>query len=86
MLFKQWPDANWLILAGDGAGVGAGYWCLFQWASFRQAQAGTTGQSWQNREVRGLLATLLICVGEGFTCDWSFASLVLGLLVPHWWC
>lgn len=82
VLFKQWPEANWLILAVMvlvwGADIGA-YFSGRRFGKRKLAPQVSPGKSWEG-VFGGLLATLLICVGVAIYRDWSFASLLLGLL------
>lgn len=82
VLFKQWPDANWLILAVMvlvwGADIGA-YFAGRRFGKRKLAPQVSPGKSWEG-VFGGLLATLLICVGVAVYQDWSSANLVLGLL------
>ncbi|WP_298187859.1 phosphatidate cytidylyltransferase [uncultured Pseudomonas sp.] len=81
VLFKQWPEANWLILAVMvlvwGADIGA-YFSGRRFGKRKLAPQVSPGKSWEG-VFGGLLATLLICVGVAVYRDWSFASLLLGL-------
>lgn len=82
VLFKQWPEANCLILAVMvlvwGADIGA-YFSGRRFGKRKLAPQVSPGKSWEG-VFGGLLATLLICVGVAIYRDWSFASLLLGLL------
>ncbi|MFP6848906.1 MAG: phosphatidate cytidylyltransferase [Pseudomonas sp.] len=82
VLFKQWPEANWLILAVMvlvwGADIGA-YFSGRRFGKRKLAPQVSPGKSWEG-VFGGLLATLLICIGVGLYRDWSFVSLVLALL------
>lgn len=82
VLFKQWPEANWLILAVMvlvwGADIGA-YFSGRRFGKRKLAPQVSPGKSWEG-VFGGLLATVLICVGVAIYRDWSFASLLLGLL------
>ena len=82
VLFKQWPEANWLILAVMvlvwGADIGA-YFAGRRFGKRKLAPQVSPGKSWEG-VFGGLLATLLICVGVAIYRDWSFASLLLGLI------
>ncbi|WP_425915886.1 phosphatidate cytidylyltransferase [Pseudomonas sp. GWSMS-1] len=82
VLFKQWPEANWLILAVMvlvwGADIGA-YFSGRRFGKRKLAPQVSPGKSWEG-VFGGLLATLLICVNVAIYRDWSFASLLLGLL------
>ncbi|MBU1283590.1 MAG: phosphatidate cytidylyltransferase [Gammaproteobacteria bacterium] len=81
VLFKQWPEANWLILAVMvlvwGADIGA-YFAGRRFGKRKLAPQVSPGKSWEG-VFGGLLATLLVCVGVAIYRDWSFASLLLGL-------
>jgi phosphatidate cytidylyltransferase len=82
VLFKRWPEANWLILAVMvlvwGADIGA-YFAGRRFGKRKLAPQVSPGKSWEG-VFGGLLATLLICVGVAIYRDWSFASLLLGLV------
>ncbi len=82
VLLKQWPEANWLILAVMvlvwGADIGA-YFSGRRFGKRKLAPQVSPGKSWEG-VFGGLLATLLICTGVALYRDWSFTSLLLGLL------
>jgi phosphatidate cytidylyltransferase len=82
VLFKQWPDANGLILAVMvlvwGADIGA-YFAGRRFGKRKLAPQVSPGKSWEG-VFGGLLVTLLICVGVAIYRDWSFVSLLLGLV------
>lgn len=82
VLFKQWPEANWLILAVMvlvwGADIGA-YFAGRRFGKRKLAPQVSPGKSWEG-VFGGLLATLLICVGVAIYRDWSFVGLLMGLL------
>ncbi|PKM23707.1 MAG: phosphatidate cytidylyltransferase [Gammaproteobacteria bacterium HGW-Gammaproteobacteria-13] len=82
VLFKQWPEANWLILAVMvlvwGADIGA-YFAGRRFGKRKLAPQVSPGKSWEG-VFGGLLATLLICLAVAIYRDWSFAGLLLGLL------
>lgn len=82
VLFKQWPDANGLILAVMvlvwGADIGA-YFSGRRFGKRKLAPQVSPGKSWEG-VFGGLLTTLLICAGVAVYRDWSFVSLLLGLL------
>ena len=88
VLFKQWPEANWLILAVMvlvwGADIGA-YFSGRRFGKRKLAPQVSPGKSWEG-VFGGLLATLLICVGVAIYRDWSFASCCWACWVPQWWC
>lgn len=82
VLFKLWPEANWLILAVMvlvwGADIGA-YFAGRRFGKRKLAPQVSPGKSWEG-VYGGLLTTLLICLGVAIYRDWSPVSLVLGLL------
>lgn len=81
VLFKQWPEGNWLILAVMvlvwGADIGA-YFAGRRFGKRKLAPQVSPGKSWEG-VFGGLLATLLICLGVAIYRDWSFVSLLLSL-------
>lgn len=82
VLFKQWPEANWLILTVMvlvwGADIGA-YFAGRRFGKRKLAPQVSPGKSWEG-VFGGLLATLLICVGVAIYRDWSFAGALLALV------
>lgn len=82
VLFKQWPQANWLILTVMvlvwGADIGA-YFSGRRFGKRKLAPQVSPGKSWEG-VFGGLLVTLLICVGVAIYRDWSFANLLFGLV------
>lgn len=82
VLFKQWPDANWLILAVMvlvwGADIGA-YFAGRRFGKRKLAPRVSPGKSWEG-VFGGLLATLLICLAVGIYREWSLSGLTLALL------
>lgn len=82
VLFKQWPDANWLILAVMvlvwGADIGA-YFAGRRFGKRKLAPQVSPGKSWEG-VFGGLLATLLICVGVAIYRDWSLTGALLALI------
>ena len=82
VLFKQWPEANWLILAVMvlvwGADIGA-YFAGRRFGKRKLAPQVSPGKSWEG-VFGGLLATLLICAGVAIYRDWSISSALLALL------
>jgi phosphatidate cytidylyltransferase len=81
VLFKQWPLANWLILAVMvlvwAADIGA-YFSGKAFGKRKLAPNVSPGKSWEGL-VGGLLASLLITVGVGFYRGWVGSELVLAL-------
>jgi phosphatidate cytidylyltransferase len=81
VLFKQWPEANWLILAVMvlvwGADIGA-YFSGRRFGKRKLAPRVSPGKSWEG-VFGGLLATLLICLLVGLYRGWSALDLFLAL-------
>src|SRR3990167_38947 len=81
VLFKQWPEANWLILAVMvlvwGADIGA-YFSGRRFGKRKLALRVSPGKSWEG-VFGGLLATLLICLLVGLYRGWSTLDLFLAL-------
>lgn len=81
VLFKQWPEANWLILAVMvlvwGADIGA-YFSGRRFGKRKLAPRVSPGKSWEG-VFGGMLATLLICLLVGLYRDWSALDLLLAL-------
>ena len=81
VLFKQWPEANWLILAVMvlvwGADIGA-YFSGRRFGRRKLAPRVSPGKSWEG-VFGGLLATLLICLLVGLYRGWSTLDLFLAL-------
>jgi phosphatidate cytidylyltransferase len=81
VLIKQWPEANWLILAVMvlvwGADIGA-YFSGRRFGKRKLAPQVSPGKSWEG-VFGGLLTTLLICLGVAIYRDWSFFSVLLGM-------
>ena len=81
VLFKQWPEANWLILAVMvlvwGADIGA-YFSGRRFGKRKLAPRVSPGKSWEG-VFGGLLATLLICLLVGLYRGWSTLDLFLAL-------
>lgn len=81
VLFKQWPEANWLILAVMvlvwGADIGA-YFAGKRFGKRKLAPRVSPGKSWEG-VIGGLLATLLICLLVGLYRGWSALDLLLAL-------
>lgn len=82
VLFKQWPEANLLILAVMvlvwGADIGA-YFAGRRFGKRKLAPQVSPGKSWEG-VYGGLLATLLMCTVVGVYRDWSVSDLLLALL------
>jgi phosphatidate cytidylyltransferase len=82
VLFKQWPQANGLILAVMvlvwGADIGA-YFAGKAFGKRKLAPRVSPGKSWEG-VFGGLLTTLLICLALGLYQGWSLAGLLLALL------
>jgi phosphatidate cytidylyltransferase len=82
VLFKQWPEANWLILAVMvlvwGADIGA-YFSGRRFGKRKLAPRVSPGKSWEG-VIGGLLATLLICLLVGLYRGWSGFDLLLALV------
>lgn len=81
VLFKQWPEANWLILAVMvlvwGADIGA-YFSGRRFGKRKLAPRVSPGKSWEG-VFGGLLATLLMCLLVGLYRGWSTFDLLLAL-------
>lgn len=82
VLFKQWPEANLLILAVMvlvwGADIGA-YFAGRRFGKRKLAPQVSPGKSWEG-VYGGLVATLMMCVVVGVYRDWSVSDLLLALL------
>ncbi len=82
VLFKQWPEANWLILTVMvlvwGADIGA-YFSGRRFGKRKLAPRVSPGKSWEG-VFGGLLATLLICLLVGLYRGWSTLDLLLALV------
>lgn len=82
VLFKQWPEANLLILAVMvlvwGADIGA-YFSGRRFGKRKLAPEVSPGKSWEG-VFGGLFATLMICAVVGVYRDWSITHLLLALL------
>jgi phosphatidate cytidylyltransferase len=82
VLFKQWPEANLLILAVMvlvwGADIGA-YFAGRRFGKRKLAPQVSPGKSWEG-VYGGLVATLMMCAGVGVYRDWSVSDLLLALL------
>ena len=82
VLFKQWPEANWLILTVMvlvwGADIGA-YFSGRRFGKRKLAPRVSPGKSWEG-VFGGLLATLLICLLVGLYRGWSALDLLLALV------
>ncbi len=81
VLFKQWPLANWLILAVMvlvwAADIGA-YFSGKAFGKRKLAPQVSPGKSWEGL-VGGLLASLLITLGVGLYRGWVGSELFLAL-------
>lgn len=81
VLFKQWPQANLLILTVMvlvwGADIGA-YFSGKRFGKRKLAPQVSPGKSWEG-VFGGLLATLLMCAAVGLYRDWAFGELLLAL-------
>ncbi|HWV10769.1 MAG TPA: phosphatidate cytidylyltransferase [Pseudomonas sp.] len=82
VLFKQWPLANYLILAVMvlvwAADIGA-YFSGKTFGRRKLAPQVSPGKSWEGL-IGGLLTSLLITVVVGVVRDWSMTSLLLAVL------
>ena len=82
VLFKQWPEANWLILAVMvlvwGADIGA-YFSGRAFGKRKLAPQVSPGKSWEG-VYGGLALSLVITFIVGLVRDWSFAQIIMGLL------
>lgn len=82
VLFKQWPEANWLILAVMvlvwGADIGA-YFAGKAFGRRKLAPQVSPGKSWEGF-FGGLAASLLITLGVALQRDWSAVDTLLALL------
>jgi phosphatidate cytidylyltransferase len=80
-LFKQWPQANWLILAVMvlvwGADIGA-YFAGRAFGKRKLAPAVSPGKSWEG-VYGGLAAALLIGLGVALYRHWSLVDSLLAL-------
>lgn len=81
VLLKQWPSANWLVLAVMvlvwGADIGA-YFFGKTFGKRKLAPRVSPGKSWEGL-FGGLLASLLITAAVGLYRGWAGAELVLAL-------
>lgn len=81
VLFKQWPEANALILAVMvlvwGADIGA-YFAGRRFGKRKLAPQVSPGKSWEG-VYGGLLATLAICLGVALYRDWSISGTLLAM-------
>jgi len=82
VLFKQWPEANLLILAVMvlvwGADIGA-YFFGRRFGRRKLAPQVSPGKSWEG-VFGGLFVTLVLCAVVGVYRDWSISHLLLALL------
>ncbi|MEH6367993.1 MAG: phosphatidate cytidylyltransferase [Pseudomonas marincola] len=82
VLFKQWPQANWLILAVMvlvwAADIGA-YFSGKAFGKRKLAPAVSPGKSWEGM-IGGMCTCLLITLITGIVQGWSTGNTVLALL------
>lgn len=82
VLFKQWPQGNWLILAVMvlvwGADIGA-YFAGKAFGKRKLAAQVSPGKSWEGF-YGGMAASLLITLGVAIYREWSLFDAVLALL------
>ncbi|UVE16683.1 phosphatidate cytidylyltransferase [Pseudomonas sp. LS44] len=82
VLFKEWPLANWLIVAVMvlvwAADIGA-YFSGKAFGRRKLAPQVSPGKSWEGL-IGGLLVSLLIVVAVGCYRDWAAQDFIFGLL------